>query len=198
MGPDRVEIPKGDTFDKTLGGQDRIPQEILTHLLGISVGGGRRLARALLGHRDLIRFAIDRGRGGEEHVAALFLRHVQHVQETLEVVLVILDRLRDRLADRLVGREMDHGIDGIVRKQFPDRGFVAEIHPHQRDVRTAGNLLHPLETGGIAIGKIVGYDHVIAGLDQFDGHMAADKTGPAGNQNSFTHIFIKFRLQSVR
>ena len=186
---DGVEIAEEDALDCTAVGFHRVAEDVLAHGLGVAVGRRGGLAGRLLRDGNDLRLAVNRGRGREQHVAAAFLlRRFQHVQETQEVVLIVHHRLLHGLAHGLEGREMDDRVDGIVREDLLHRGRVAEVHLHERKFPFE-NLLHTLEAGAVAVGEIVGHDHVVARLDQFHGHVAPDEPRAAGYKHCFLHRF---------
>ena len=83
---------------------------------------------------------------------------------------------------------MDHGVDLVGREQQFGRHRIAEIHLYERDILLSGDLLDTLVAGLIAVGHIIGHDHIVAGLDKFHGDVASDKSGTAGHKDAFFHI----------
>ena len=121
----------------------------------------------------------------------------QHVQKAVQVVFIVFQRLFDRLAHRLERSEMNDGIDRIIREQFAHRGRITKIHLYQREIVPAGNFPHPLETGQIAIGKIIGHHHIVPCGKKFHGNVAANIPGTAGNQYCFFHHSINLDAKIV-
>ena len=177
--PDGVEIAQRDAAHARIG-LHAVAQDILAHLLGVAVGRGGRLARRGLRHGELVRLAVDRRGGGEQHVATLLPRSLQDVDERQEVVAVVHQRLRHGLAHRLEGGEMDHRVDGVFREERLHGRRVAEVHPDQRHLPSE-NGADALVVGLVAIGEIVRDHHVIARLGELHGHVAADESGAAGD-----------------
>ena len=87
---------------------------------------------------------------------------------------------------------MDHGVDRVLLEERIDGGLVAEIHRDQRNL-AAEDGAYPLVVGFIAVGEVVGDDHVIAGLDKFHGYVAADESGSAGHENGLFHSCSSFQ-----
>ena len=75
---------------------------------------------------------------------------------------------------------MNHGVNGILLKNGLGSGGIAEVHHLEGEVFTAGDLLHTFVAGAVAVGKVVGHYDVVARLNQFHGHVTADKTGATG------------------
>ena len=148
------------------------------------------LISGYLGHRSLFRLAIHGGGGGEEHVGAVLAGGLQHVEERIQVVLVIHQRLGHGLADGFVGGEVDHGVDGVAAEQRLDGGRVAEIYLFKGEL-PAEYGADALVVGFVAIGHVVGDDHVVAGLGELHGHVAPDESGSAGHEYCFLHNLQK-------
>ena len=83
---------------------------------------------------------------------------------------------------------MDDRVNGIVGEDLPYGFCIAEIHLHQRNVVPAGNHLHAVEAGEVAVGEIIGDHHIVACLNQFHGDVAPDETRPAGHKHCLFHI----------
>ena len=83
---------------------------------------------------------------------------------------------------------MNHGVNPVGREQQLCRHRIAEIHLHERNILHSGDLLDSLVAGLIAVGHIIGHDHIVAGLDKFHGDVASDKSGTAGHKDAFFHI----------
>lgn len=117
----------------------------------------------------------------------MVLCSLKDVEERKKIVAVIFQRLGYRLTDCLECSEMDHCIYPEFREKPVYRRILAAVYLLKRYVLPSRNLLDSLETCKVTIGKIVGNDDIIAGLDQLHSHMAADISGAAGDQNSFIH-----------
>ena len=74
---------------------------------------------------------------------------------------------------------MDDCIDLEFGEQLVYCFQVAEIHLDERDIFPTSDFFYTFETGHVAIRHIVGYYYIIARLDQFDCHVAADESGTA-------------------
>jgi len=69
-----------------------------------------------------------------------------------EVVLVVLQGLGHALADGLEPREVDDGVDPVVREQVLGLVVVGEVEgPHVE--RLTGQRLDPADHGGLGVGE---------------------------------------------
>ena len=84
---------------------------------------------------------------------------------------------------------MDDGVNGVFGKEGAGLLFIAEIHHFQREVFPSGDLLYALEAGTVAVGEIVGHNHIVARCQQFHRYVAPYKTGAAGYQYRLIHCF---------
>ena len=197
MGADRIEVPQRDP-PKLRIRLHGVPEDVLAHLLGVAVGRGGFLPRGRFGDGQFVRVPVDRSRGREQDVpAAVGARRVDHVHERVKIVPVVLQRLRHRLSDGLEAGEMDHRVDLPGGEQDVGRHRVAEIKLDERDVIPPCYLLHSFETGQVAVGHVVGHDHVVACLYKFHGHVASDESGPAGHKNALFHVGLSFELANL-
>ena len=121
------------------------------------------------------------------------LCRLKDIEERKEIVSVVFQRLGDRLAHCLECCKMYDSVNPELRKKPVDGIIVAAVDLFKRDIVFPGYLLDPFETCKVTVGKIVGYNDIITGLDKFHCHMAADVSGTTGNQNSFFHI-LQFKM----
>ena len=71
---------------------------------------------------------------------------------------------------------MDDGVNLVGLEEFLHRPAVAEIHLEERDF-AAGDLLGPIVAGLVTIGHIVRHNNIVAGLYEFNRHVAAYESG---------------------
>ena len=102
---------------------------------------------------------------------------VKNVEERIQIVPVVFDRLGHRLSNGLESRKMNHSIDFVASEQILHLCSIAAIHQFERNVVPSGNLFHSLETGHIAVGHIVRHHYIIARIDELHRHVAADISG---------------------
>ena len=74
---------------------------------------------------------------------------------------------------------MNDRVDGFVAQQPPDKFLIAAVADHERH---AGRN-RPVVAGR----QIVEHDHALAGVDEFEHHVAADIACSAGDQHC--HVF---------
>ena len=129
MGSDRIEVAEGDTLDRTAavsavitcGRKHDVAEDVLAHLLGVSIRGSRREARSLLCHRKFLGLAVNCRRRREQDVAsAVGLGSFEYVEERDKVVAVVHDRLCNRFSHSLEGGEMNHSVDLLLVKKPVD------------------------------------------------------------------------------
>ena len=78
----------------------------------------------------------------------------------------------------------------------PDESPVTEQSPRQPATSPYGNtkqmcedfLRDAVEAGHVAVGHVVGHDHVVACLHELHAHVAADVSGASGNQYRLLHF----------
>ena len=193
MCADRVEVAQKNALQGALGGFYGVPEDILAHGLGVAVRRGCGLSGGVLRYGDYVGLSIYGCRRREQHIAAARLcsGYFQHVQEAFQIVLVVHEGLCHGLSNGLEGGKVDDGVNMIFAEKCFYGLEVAEIHHLQGKVFAAGNLLYAFKASAVAVGEIVGHNYVIACLQQFYSHMAADKSGASGNKNSFFHDVIK-------
>ena len=81
---------------------------------------------------------------------------------------------------------MDYSINLVFRKEFLHGRSVAEVHFYKKGL-VAEYGTYSFVIGGVTIGHIVGNDHVISRLDEFDCYVTAYKAGAAGYKYCFFH-----------
>ena len=178
MGANGIEVPKqyGRQLLVCLAG---IGENLLDHQLGGAVGVGGGAGGHILGEGGLIVFSIHRCRGGEHNgLAAELLHDLQSGQGGVQIVPVVFQRELGALGDALEAGEMDHRVDLILLKQLGHSGLVGsvdliELRPG------AGNGFDAVNNLGAGVGKIVGDDNVVSGVDHLHRRVGTDKTGSA-------------------
>ncbi len=162
-----------------------VAQHLLDEELGAAVGvGGAQ--REVLANRQLLRVAVDRRRGAEDHALHSRLGHcLAEGGRAADVVLVVREGLLNRLPHRLEPGEVHHRFDLVLGKDPPQPLPVADVD-FGESRRPAADLRHPLQRHGGAVAQVVDHDDVVAGLEQFDHRVRADEAGAAGYQD-FCH-----------
>ena len=110
------------------------PVEVLANLLdvdlGLPVGARGPLDGLVLRDGDFVCGQVDRGARAEDKALYIVLRH--HLKESdgsLNVVPVVHKRLLYRLAYCLVPREVDDGVNLMLREDFPEAFTVPDVSP---------------------------------------------------------------------
>ena len=198
MRADRVEITEQDDGHNGIRLR-HAEQDLFDHVFGPAVGIG-----AVPGRRGLLerRFAVgpvNRGGRAEDQFPALMGAHdFQHGQHGVEVVPVIFDRFGDGFADRLESGKVDDAFDRKFVEHGVEPGFVgyiqlAECGAFPRD------LLDLVDDFRFAVRQVVGDDHILFCIDEFDCSMGSDETGSAGQKNSHDMILsvLKFQYDNI-
>ena len=113
-------------------------------------------------------------------MGAVLAGGLQHVEERLEVVLVVHQRLRDRFADGLEGGEVNQRVYMVFFEKIFYGSGVAEVHLDERKADSE-DFAYAFVVGCVTIGHVVCNDHIVAGLVKFDRYVAPDKSGSAGH-----------------
>jgi len=92
------------------------------------------------------------------------------------VIEIIAERVGNRFRNYDRSREMDDGVDRIAAEQPAHEGMIADI---ALDEFRLGRY-RPAESGR----QIVENEHVLAGIEQLEHHMAADEAGPARDEHT--------------
>ena len=142
---------------------------------------------------EFFSWKVDRGARAEDKALHAVLRH--HLKESdrpLNVVPVVHEGLLDGLAYCLVPREVDYGVNLMLREDsleafpVPDVGLVEDRAP-------AGYFLNAAEDLLLTIREVVGDDYVIAIIKESYNRMAPDEAGAACYKYS-AHQIISFAL----
>jgi hypothetical protein len=92
------------------------------------------------------------------------------------VVEIVAERIGDRLGHDDRSGEMNDGVDRIAGEQPAQQRGITDIALDE-----LGCIRHrPAEAGR----QIVEHDHVLARIEQFEDHMAADEASPTRDQNT--------------
>ena len=106
-------------------GLERVLEKKLGRAIGI-----HRLARRLLGDRNLSGDAVHGAAGGKYEASnAGVQRGVQQAERREDVVPEIFARVLDRLSHVGVGGKVHDRVD--AREHWPERGFVGDVALHQ-------------------------------------------------------------------
>ena len=183
VGTDGVEIAQQGHVQLRVCMAD-ILQDALGKGLGGAVGVGGSTHGEVLGDGHTGGVAVD-GSGGAEHevVAAVAAHHVQNDQRAVEVIVVVLDGLRNAFAHSLVGCKLDDS--GNVRALGEDLLHVL-VAGHVCLVEAeilAGDLLDPVQNHRRSVIIVICHHDIVASVQQLDAGVAADVAGTAGNQN---------------
>ena len=189
VGADGVEVAKEHHIPLGVGLLN-VGEHLLEHGLGLAVGVGDGALRAVLGDGHGLRRAVDGGGGGEDDVfEAVLAHHVHQHQRTADVVLVVLPGLLDGLAHGLEAGKVDAAVKGVLGKYLFQAFPVADVHLVEGD-GLAYDLLHPVNGLGGGVGEIVHDYGIMAGCDELDEGVAADKTGAARDKNVHSEKFL--------
>ena len=126
IGAGDVEIAQRD-IAQVMGARD-VLQHPFDHELGAAIGRDG-LERLVLGHRILLRLAIDGGGRGEDEMLRPRPRPRSRDQAAGlgRVVEIIAERIGDRFRHDDFGGEMDDGVDLVARDAVRRQVLVAEI-----------------------------------------------------------------------
>jgi len=194
--PDRVEVAQQGNPPARLGHGD-IAQHLLDHHLRPPVGVGGRGGH-VLAHRHRRVGAVDRCGRGEDQLVDVVAPHGPHEREGRpEVVLVVLQRLRDALADSLEAGEVDDGVDLLVREELFRLLAVAQVEGVDGQV-LAGQGLEPVDDRRLGVGEAVDDDDLVARSHELDDGVGADVAGAAGDENAHAHTVLARFAQRLR
>ncbi|MNH76692.1 hypothetical protein D3C73_289720 [compost metagenome] len=109
---------------------------------------------------------------------------LQHGVSTHDVGFDKGRRAVDRAVNVAFCRQVHHEIRLVVRKYAVQSGTVADINLLESIALVVRHARQRLQVTGI--GELINHHHAIAGpLDDMSYHGRADKSGPAGDQNTF-------------
>src|SRR6266550_8572115 len=146
-------------------------KRILTKKFGSAIGIDR-LARIVLGDRNLRRLAIDSTRRRKHKPADAGVEcGIQQAKSGLDIVTEILARVLDRLTDISVGREVHDTIHTLEYR--PQLGFVGNVALHQ---------FESVCEAAVAVHKAVVDNRLIARTPQRARRMTADVARSAHHQ----------------
>ena len=170
-----VEVAQGDGAHAV--GALGVGQHPLPHVLGRAVGVDG-LRGEVLGDEVDVRYAVDRGGGGEDHVAHPGARAGrEHVGETRDVVVPVHLGVLDGLPDLLVGGEVDDGV----------RAGGAQVEGELLACIRQGDVeldqLGPLHASAQARGEVVDDGHLLPLLQQESHHVRPDVSGTTDHES---------------
>ncbi|AEM40253.1 hypothetical protein KVU_0414 [Ketogulonicigenium vulgare WSH-001] len=182
VGADGVEIAQEDrSAPRRRLGPGR--QQLFGREFGLAVDIGRG-QRVVFGHRQELRLAINRGRGGEHDlIAARRLHRADQRQRAGHVHIIIIDGARAAFAHGLQPGKVDDRIGTERNRHSRQRSRVANIDIMRLDM-AVGDRAHAVQRDGRAVRIAVDNAGLIAHRRQFDQCMAADITGPACHKNA--------------
>jgi len=181
VGSDRVKVAQ-QAHVPSIVGRGHVAKDELVHELRLAVRV-RRARRELLRHRHCRRVAVHGRRRREDDVAAAGLvHHLDEVEGALDVDLVVEERLRDRLANRFQPREVDHRVDLVLREELAELGLVTDVDLVEGGL-ASGERLHAAEALKVGIAQVVGYDDVVALLQQLEHRVAANVAHAASDEH---------------
>ena len=99
------------------------------------------------------------------------------------VVVVVLDRLMDGFADSFEAGKVNHGINAFESGRH---GNLVTNVAFNKSRTAAGDGFQAVEHGTVGVGEIVKEHDVVAGFQQNDGGMRADKAHAAREKNFHT------------
>ena len=187
MGADRVEVAQqGDAPLRLRFLQ--IGQDLLHHQLAFAVRALRRPGREAFNVRDFRLIAVDGGGGAKDEVFDVGRAHGgDETQGTVDVVVVILERLRNGFTDRFQTREVDHRFDGVVVKDLGHQRFIADVAFHEGGLFTAKAFNHR-QHAALAVAQVVENDDVMTVLQQLHTGMTSYVTATTCYQNSHNSL----------
>ena len=183
MGADRVEVAQqGDAPFRLRFLQ--IGQDLFHHQLAFAVRALWRACRETFNVGDFWLIAIDGGGGAEDKVFNVCRTHGgDETQGTVDVVVVILKRLRNGFTDGFQTGEVDHRFNGVVVKDFGHQRFVADVAFHESGLFPAKTFNHR-QHAALTIAQVVEDDHIVTILQQLHTGMTSDVTATTCYQNS--------------
>jgi len=189
VGADGVEVAQQHHTPLGVSGHHTL-QDLFDHILGPAIGVGTALAEHILPQGHFLRHAIHRGRGGEHQPLAAVLRHdLAQGQGGIQIVAVIAQGNGHTLPHCLQAGEVNHRVESVLVEDAVHGGLVAHVGLVNLDA-AAGDLLHPFQGLGIAVGIVIHHHHAVARLEHLHTGMAADKPGAAGQKDIHEIILL--------
>ena len=102
-----------------------------------------------------------------------------------QVVRVVLDRLGNGLADSLEAGKVDDKVNGVLDKDAVQSIFVVDVCLVERKalgVFFSHNGFDAIDNFCRSVGEVVNNDSLVAGIEQLNNGMAANKARAAGNK----------------
>ena len=171
-----VEVAQADGLQPVQGG------EYIGIQLVDELGDGIRrqgAADVVLHLGQFLAVPVRRGAGGIDKALHAFVpRRDQHVQETVDVVRVGVDRVVDATGHGAQRRLVEHDVAPLHRLAAGVQ--VADVALDEAEVRSR---LQRLDIMQEARGEVVQAGHVVTLPDKVLAQVAADESGAAGNEN---------------
>ena len=194
----RFRIAGSFELDRTAAGHVEVAQTAEANAVRLFAGASHPLAEQLgLAVRvnrqhwnDVFRHHVDRrnavggcGRGEDELLGTGVAHADEHVEHTVDVLLVVPQRLLNGFADLLSSGEMNDGVDAFGLHDFGET-FAGtrsgDIHAVQ-----AGAF----DAGWLAVAQIVNDDDLFAGLMKSVDDVGADVAAPTSDENCHVLAF---------
>ena len=173
-----------------------VGQDLFDHELAAAIRIRHRRG-VLLVQRQVLRGAIDGGRGAEDELAHTFVLHgTQQYQGAVDVVVVVVHGLCDGFAYGLLARKVHHAVNAVLFQCGFQCLLIAHIALNHRDGATS-DAFHTLHSFGVAVAEVVKNHDPTAMANQFDGGMAADITGAACEQGFHHREFSGLSIEKA-
>ena len=189
MAADRIEVTEQGDIERRIRLLD-VFEDPLDHDFRLTIRVGRAPDGIAFHKRYPFRDAIDRrGRGEDEVIDPVFPHHIKDVEGASEVILIILNRLRDAFADGFVAREMDDRVDLVF---FEDL-FGVRFLRHVDLIELRPNMsegFNPIEHGLLRVIKIVDHDRLITRLNEGDDGLTSDEAQTSRNQDGMHNLLL--------
>ena len=160
MCADRIEVAKQHNIPLIVRSVN-VRQNLLEHGLRPSIRIRADTLRAALRDRNLRRISVNGSRRTEDNIFYAVIPHlITKCQRSADVVLIVLDRLRDRLSDRLQACEMNDCINLLLIKHCLNTGPITDIRLVEGHFLPC-DLLNPVHSLSAGIIQIVKNDHLM-------------------------------------
>ena len=163
-------------------------------LVGLFGGGVQRNGMIDVvshGEWQILIAAVHTGAGGVHQVFdAMVPTAFQHRQESVEIRFEIGKRVVERVPHACLRRQVDHGVELSVLKQFRHAVSVGTVHLDEFESIFTGQPFNPggFEFGVVVRVEVVDPHHVIASVEKPMGCGRANKTSRTSDKNS--HDFM--------
>ena len=174
IGAGDVEIAQNDMAQ--MRGARGVFEHPFDHQLRTRIGADRNGRLALRQWLPGIGAVDGRSRGEDEIFQPFLHAHLDQGARRHHIIGIVVQRLFDRFRHDNGAGEMHDRIDTMFLDQPADQRLIANIAVHEM-----GLFAHQRAR---AVRKIVEHDHALAAIEQGIGHMAADISGAAGDENA--------------